>query len=237
MTKPRRVLVVDDEPEQLEVCERFLSRHGFEVAVEAGGVEGLLRVRPWKPDLVILDICMPGIDGIAAADVLAKAPDTSSIPVILVTGKGKDFPDAVLRSVSRNLKVSAVLRKPLDLEALLRAVRQALAAKPDGADGDGESRFDVRRGPVAANLSTRQVMISGKQVPRLAAKRFELLVAFLQHDRPAQAEELLLKLWGEDHGIQAVQMTVARLRADLKDFPAVRIDTTPEGYVLTLVEE
>jgi twitching motility two-component system response regulator PilH len=84
------ILIVDDSPTEVHVMQRALERHGYQIAVAADGAEGVRLAQQMAPDLIFMDIVMPGMNGYQATRALAQDPRTRTIPVIMVTTKGQD---------------------------------------------------------------------------------------------------------------------------------------------------
>ncbi len=84
------ILIVDDSPTELHVMQKALERHGYEIACADNGAEGIRMAREMRPDLIFMDVVMPGINGFQATRTLANDPDTRSIPVVMVTTKGQE---------------------------------------------------------------------------------------------------------------------------------------------------
>jgi CheY-like chemotaxis protein len=123
MARPR-ILVVDDSETVLMVLEAGLADH-FDVETAPDGLRGLERAREWRPDLVVTDSLMPGLDGFGLLNALAAHPDTSPIPVIVLTAERiADLPAA------QTIRPSAILMKSMDLEPLIAAIRGALIHQP-----------------------------------------------------------------------------------------------------------
>jgi DNA-binding NarL/FixJ family response regulator len=122
---PARILVVDDEPLNVDYLQQELEVHGFAIETAADGVEALERIATAPPDLVLLDVMMPGLDGIAALRILKRDPETRLIPVILMTAL-----NAVEDRV-RGIEAGAddFLSKPVDDRELLARIRTALSLK------------------------------------------------------------------------------------------------------------
>ncbi len=122
MSGSAKVLVIDDEPEITEIIEAFLSNAGYDVQVENSAVEGLAKARSYKPDVVLLDIMMPVMDGYEVCSQLKKDPQTSNIPVLFLTGKdAKD--DAGMSFQSGG---DLFIKKPFSCERLLNMVKMVL---------------------------------------------------------------------------------------------------------------
>ena len=83
------VLIVDDSPTEVHVMQKALEKHGFETVAANDGGEGIDKARAMKPDLIFMDVVMPGVNGFQATRKLAKDPETASIPVVMVTTKGQ----------------------------------------------------------------------------------------------------------------------------------------------------
>jgi twitching motility two-component system response regulator PilH len=117
------VLIVDDSPTDVHVMQRALEQHGFKTAAAADGGEGLRLARELHPDLILMDIVMPGVNGFQATRQLANDPDTRSIPIIMVTSKAQES-DRVW-----GLRQGAVdyIVKPVVMEQLVRKAQAAIA--------------------------------------------------------------------------------------------------------------
>src|SRR4030042_305653 len=122
MASPNRVLVIDDEPEITEIVMAFLSNAGYQVEIENSSIEGLARAKVSKPDVILLDIMMPVMDGYEVCAQLKKDPQTAQIPVLFLTGKdAKD--DAGMSFQSGG---DLFIKKPFSCERLLNMVRMVL---------------------------------------------------------------------------------------------------------------
>jgi two-component system cell cycle response regulator DivK len=129
--RPHRILIIDDDEGYGPVMRDMLRRRGYKVTLAASGDAGLLAVRRDAPDLILLDIHLPGIDGITLFKAFRKAPQTRSIPVILLTGV--PLLKSLLGAAADGLKTEPVHYKPEGPEALLERVERALG--PDAGLG------------------------------------------------------------------------------------------------------
>lgn len=115
-----RLLVIDDDPAFLRTVQRVLKRRAPQLIVETanGAIDGLLKVGTWRPDAVLLDAYMPGMDGVEVCKRLRASPETANILVVALTGR----PSPELAAAFRKAQAVACLVKPLDLEELLKAL-------------------------------------------------------------------------------------------------------------------
>jgi CheY-like chemotaxis protein len=133
----KRVLIVDDEALSRAVLRVFLTTAGYEPSEAVDGTEGLAKARELRPDLILLDVRMPGLDGIEVCRGLKESPETAHIPVIFVTA----VEDAALNRLAFQAGGDAWLTKPFRREALLAVIEATLAsaerqAKPKAKDGE-----------------------------------------------------------------------------------------------------
>jgi two-component system response regulator MprA len=191
---PARVLVVDDEPALRDALESSLAFEGYEVLTASDGLEALDAVADERPDLVLLDIMMPRMDGLTAVRRLRGRGDT--VPVLMLTAR-----DAVGDRVT-GLDVGAddYLAKPFELDELLARVRALLrrsaiaSATGSAADADEVMTFE----DLTMNTTTREVTRAGKPV-ELTRTEYMLLEMFMAHPRQVLTREQILKaVWGFD---------------------------------------
>jgi DNA-binding response OmpR family regulator len=208
---PKRVLVIEDDPILAEVVERYLTRAGFVVDVRADGDAGLERALDWLPDLVVLDVLLPGIDGF---EVCRRVRASAPIPVVMLTARAEED-DRVL---GLELGADDYVTKPFSpreltarITAVLRRAGGAVPTPPVGPFRAGDLEVD----PVAHE--TRR----GGEPVHLTAKEFDLLVHLMSHPRRAfRREELLESVWGWTYGDSAtVTVHVRRLRVKLETDP------------------
>src|ERR1700682_2771872 len=125
-TRMALILIVDDSPTEVFVMQKALEKHGFKTAAAENGEEGVRKAKAMKPDLIFMDIVMPGVNGYQATRMLVNDPETSLIPIIMVTTKGQET-DRVW-----GLRQGAVdyLVKPVSAQALVEKAQAALATCP-----------------------------------------------------------------------------------------------------------
>ena len=117
------ILIVDDSPTEAHVLKGMLEKNGFEIETAENGTEGIERAKETKPDLILMDVVMPGLNGFQATRQLTKDPETSSIPVIIVTTKDQET-DRVwgMRQGAKDF-----LTKPVSEKTLMEKINAALA--------------------------------------------------------------------------------------------------------------
>lgn len=209
--RSQRVLVVDDEPMVVEVVERYLKRDGFEVATAGDGDKALALAGTWGPDLVVLDLMLPGTDGLEVCRALRRQ---STIPVIMVTARGEETD----RVVGLELGADDYVVKPFsprELVARIKAVlrRSAEAPRPAGSG--------LRFNGLSIEPETRRVEVGGTPV-ELTAREFDLL-CFLA-SRPGQVfsrEQLMNDVWDYTFAGDPSTVTVhiRRLREKIEPEP------------------
>ena len=119
---PRRILIVDDEPHMLRLAELSLRGGEFEIRKASNGLQALAAVRECKPELVIMDVQMPEMDGLQALHILMADPETASLPVIMLTARGHQL----TRQEAESIGAKAFLTKPFSPTQLLAEAKRIL---------------------------------------------------------------------------------------------------------------
>jgi two-component system, OmpR family, response regulator ResD len=210
---PTRVLVVEDDRTVAEVVTRYLEREGFTVESVDDGREALARADAHPPDLVVLDIMLPGLDGLEVCRRLrARAP----IPVVMLTARGSEE-DRVL---GLDLGADDYVAKPFSPRELTARVK-AVLRRAGSRLGDLERTEAIEYGGLRLDLGAREASVNGN-LATLTAREFELL-AFLA-GRPRQVfrrDELLEHVWGYTYGdTSTVTVHIRRLREKIEDDPS-----------------
>jgi DNA-binding response OmpR family regulator len=214
---PKRILVIEDNPDLAYGLRNNLEIEGYEVEVAKDGTKGLTRARAARPDLVVLDLMLPGMDGFRVLRALRD--DGISMPVLILTARGEEA-DKV-----RGLRLGAddyvtkpfgVLELLARIEALLRRV--SAPRKNGGPPGPTVEKF----GEIEVLTPSRTVLRNGAPVS-LTPKEFDLLMALLQRDGACiTRSELLTEVWGYSAEVMSrtVDTHVAELRRKLEHDPA-----------------
>jgi len=205
-----RVLIVEDEPDIRELVVHHLKREGYQVSAASSGEEALRQVQAAPPDLVILDLMMPSMDGLEVCRRLRQDPATASLPIVMLTAKG----DEVDRVLGLEIGADDYVVKPFSpkellarVRAVLRRSRPALGAAP------------LRLGALVIDLGTHTASVGGLALA-LTPKEFDLLRALVEaRGRVLSREFLLDRVWGYSRASEiesrTVDVHVRRLRVKL----------------------
>jgi two-component system copper resistance phosphate regulon response regulator CusR len=218
-----RILVIEDEPRILAFLARGLEAEGFLVRAAANGPEGLKQALNDPCDLVILDLLLPGIDGLSVLrEVQRRRPE---LPVVIVSARS----DLQTKLRGFGLGASDYLAKPFSLDELVARVRVQLRRTRSGNDSNA-----LRAGTLTLDLARRQARF-GTVVTDLSDREFRLLHHLVEHTgEVVSRERLLSEVWGYhfDPGSNVVEVCVRRLRKKLG--PEAPIETVRHaGYRLT----
>ncbi|MFO1324933.1 MAG: two-component system response regulator OmpR [Burkholderiales bacterium] len=216
-TGPTKILVVDDDVRLRDLLTRYLGEQGFQVAQLADARDLDRKLQRDPPHLVVLDLMLPGEDGLSVCRRLRAAGE--SVPIIMLTAKGED----VDRIVGLEMGADDYVAKPFnprELVARIHAVlrRQGERAVPGAPAEEGTIAF----GPHTLDLAARTLICDGRSVA-LTTGEFSLLRVFAQHPRQSLAREKLMMLArGRDHEVfdRAIDVQVSRLRKLVEPDPA-----------------
>src|SRR4030042_783934 len=218
----KKILVVDDEPAQVRLFEQLLTGNGFFVLKAAGGREAVRIVHESKPDLILLDVMMPELDGWQTCGLIR---DLCEIPIIMLTGKRNSEEDIV-----HGLECGAdeYLAKPVGNREFLARVKAVLrrAEKPSKSENKNTKVAD---GYLAIDVMERKVTINGEKI-KLTPREFRLLALLLENaDRLVSHQQGLEKLWGWEYidDVDYVRIYISHLRQKIEP------DTSDPKYILT----
>ncbi|HLG50199.1 MAG: response regulator transcription factor [Chloroflexi bacterium] len=218
-----RILVIDDDRRITAMLRRALAYEGYEVDIASDGTKGLLIARDRPPDLVILDVMMPGLDGLEVCRRLRTGGD---VPILMLTARD-EVPDRV---AGLDAGADDYLVKPFALEELTARVRALLRRR------DGSASTVLSFGDLKLDTARREAM-RGNRVIELTTKEYELLALFMRHPRQVLTRDVILEqVWGYDFGGDAnvLEVYVGYLRNKLEEGGEPRLIQTVRGagYVL-----
>jgi two-component system alkaline phosphatase synthesis response regulator PhoP len=222
----RRALIVEDDPDIVELVTLYLSKEGFAVESVGDGREALQRVRNGRYDLLILDLQLPGADGLTICAEVRGARATRDIPVVMLTARG----DEADRVVGLEMGADDYVTKPFSPKELVARVR-ALFRRLDRDDADA---VPMRLGALEVDTARHVVKWAGDAV-HLTAKEFALLVALLEaRGRVLSRQQLLEDVWGYSYaeGTRTVDVHVRRLREKIPGLAPALVTVKSLGYRL-----
>jgi DNA-binding response OmpR family regulator len=221
----RTILVVDDEPELRSLLEEFLSMH-FKVETRANGLEAIEAARSLKPDVILMDVMMPGLDGISTVGKLREDPATRQIPVLLLTG----VDTSTQRIRAFDLGADDFIAKPFVFDEVLARVRSRLVRVEDWKRPARE-RYEVAN--LVLDPGRHEVTLDGAII-ELGPFEFGILSVFMK--RPGlivTRREIMLEVWGDDSkNDRLIDAHLTSLRKKLAGFKAELKTVYGEGFIL-----
>jgi DNA-binding response OmpR family regulator len=205
------ILIVDDEQAVTGLLEYNLKKTGYRVLTAADGNNALRLARDSRPDMILLDVMIPGIDGL---DVCRELRKTHNTPIIMITARGEE----VDRVVGLELGADDYICKPFSVRELMARIKAVLRRTSTESQSPAEPAMLNGPGSLIINLETREVTIENTAIP-LTKLEFGVLEALCRNPGRVLTRERLLELvWGYDFsgGDRAVDSTVKRLRARLR---------------------
>jgi DNA-binding response OmpR family regulator len=218
-----RVLVVDDEATLVDTIRYNLRREGYEVQVAGEGNEAIRLARATSPDLVVLDLMLPGLDGLEVCRQLRRE---STVPILMLTAKD----DEVDKIVGLEVGADDYMTKPFSMRELLARVRAMLRRSRMAQQAtDADAAQAVRSGDLEADPLQRRVVLREKTL-QLKPKEFDLLVYLMQQrGRVLTRDQLLEKVWGYTFGgdTRTVDVHIRWLREKIEEEPGTprRLET------------
>ncbi|MCJ8013364.1 response regulator transcription factor [Paenibacillus sp. KQZ6P-2] len=222
-----KVLIIDDDEKIISMLRRGLAFEGYDIITANNGAEGLKSVLNSEPDLVILDVMMPQVDGFEVCRRLREGG--IRVPVLMLTAKD----EIEHRVKGLDLGADDYLVKPFALEELLARVRALLRRKP-GQEDNEDHRLTYE--DIVLDVDSREVLREGKRL-ELTAKEFELLHLFMQNPKRVLSRDLIMdKIWGYDYSGESnvLEVYIAMLRQKTEEYGGKRLIQTIRGagYIL-----
>ena len=223
-----RILVVDDEPDAIELIRFNLKASGYEVLTAEDGEEALAKARKFSPNMILLDVMLPEIDGLEVCKILRRDPATASLPIIMLTAKASEI-DRVL---GLEFGADDYVTKPFSPRELMLRVRNLF--KRNESSKEEVERFQVR--DIELDVSKYEVKIMGQPID-LTPTEFKLLQILMERKGRVQSRDRLLQdVWGYDQLIdtRTVDTHVRRLREKMGE--AANYVATVRGVGYRLME-
>ena len=221
-----RAIIVEDDPDIGQLVAHYLQKAGFEPTLLASGKDVVARAKREVPDVILLDVMLPGMDGLEICRALRADPETAQVPIIMLTAKGEESD----RIVGLELGADDYITKPFSPNEVVARVRALLrrAHRPAAT----ESRLAY--GPLSVDVD-RHVVKAGSDEVKLTAKEFLLLQYLMEHRGRVLSRDLLLTdVWGYSYtgGTRTVDVHVRRLREKLPFLAEAILTVKQFGYKL-----
>lgn len=222
-----KILIVDDEKDIVDLVSYNLEREGFATIKAYDGETALGKVRAEKPDLLILDLMLPGVGGLDVCKKIRANPETSSLPIIMLTAKA----DEVDKIIGLELGADDYMTKPFSVKELVARVRTVLRRIREGKKQSAGDMFEFKG--LAVNYGSCLVTLDGRPVT-LSPTELKLLFFFTRNPgRVYSRDQILNNVWGDDTFItdRTVDVHVRRLRSQIeKDMEHPRYILTVRGF-------
>ena len=226
--RPKKILIVEDEQDIAQLVKHYLEKDGFHTCLATTGLEALKLVASEHPDLVILDLMLPHIDGLEVCKTLRQKPETALLPIIMLTAKN-DESDTV---VGLELGADDYVTKPFSPKTLVARVK-ALFRRLNRTTN--EQATSLTYGPLQMDLTRHEVRLKGKEVS-LTAKEFGLLEHLLRHPGRVLTRDILLNaVWGYNYygTTRTVDVHVRRLKLKVPFLDDAIVSVKSLGYKLS----
>lgn len=226
--RPKTILIVEDEPEIAQLVKHYLEKDGFHPCIAHTGIEALKLVTSEHPDLVILDLMLPEMDGLEVCKSIRQKPETSLLPILMLTAKNEES-DTI---VGLELGADDYVTKPFSPKTLVARVK-ALFRRLERTHDHKPTALTY--GPLQMDLIRHEVTVKGKEV-LLTAKEFGLLEHLLRHPGRVLTRDMLLNaVWGYDYygTTRTVDVHVRRLKVKMSFLNESIVSVKSLGYKLS----
>ena len=225
---PKKILIVEDEVDIAQLVKLYLEKDGFRPTIAKTGVEGLKLVKADRPDMVILDLMLPEMDGLEICKKIRTSLDTALLPIMMLTAKAEES-DTI---IGLELGADDYVTKPFSPKVLVARVK-ALFRRLDRADDPKQTSYAY--GSLLLDLSRHEVLLDGAEIP-LTAKEFGLLEQLLRHPGRVLTRDVLLNtVWGYDYygTTRTVDVHIRRLKLKIPLLNDAIISVKSLGYKLS----
>ncbi len=223
----KKILIVEDEQDILQLVKLYLEKEGFRTTTAVNGAEALKKVKEDKPDLIVLDLMLPELDGLEVCKRLRSVPETAMLPIIMLTAKAEES-DTI---IGLELGADDYVAKPFSPKALVARIK-ALLRRLERTPTEGTGLY--RYGPLTMDTTRHEVRLGNDEVP-LTAKEFGLLEHLLRHPGRVLTRDILLNaVWGYDYygTTRTVDVHIRRLKQKLPPLDAAIVSVKSLGYKL-----
>jgi phosphate regulon transcriptional regulator PhoB len=220
----QKILVVEDEPDISKLVSYNLTQERFKVLTAEDGEQALKVIQREKPNLVVLDLMLPGLSGMEVCKILRERPETAKLPILMLTAKAGETD----RVVGLEMGADDYLAKPFSPREMVARVRAILRRANSAASAEALPAYD--KGGLKIDFTTYEVFARGKSV-KLTLKEFELLRFLVQNpNRVLSRDQLLDRVWGGETFVtpRTVDVHIRRLRK------AIEKDDSKPRWILTL---
>jgi two-component system, OmpR family, alkaline phosphatase synthesis response regulator PhoP len=220
----QKILVVEDEADIAKLVSYNLAQEHFKVQTAEDGEQALKIIQKEKPNLVVLDLMLPGLSGMEVCKILRNRPETATLPILMLTAKAGEAD----RIVGLEMGADDYLAKPFSPREMVARVRAILRRVNDAASIEPAPAYD--QGGLKIDFKNYEVFVRGKSV-KLTLKEFELLRFLVQNpNRVLSRDQLLDRVWGDETYVtpRTVDVHIRRLRKAIE-----KDDSKPE-WILTL---
>jgi two-component system, OmpR family, alkaline phosphatase synthesis response regulator PhoP len=207
-----KILIIDDEKDIVELISYHLAKEGFSIIKAYNGEAALRLIKLHKPDLLILDLMLPGMSGIDVCKTIRNSPDTAYLPIMMVTAKY----DETDKIIGLEIGADDYITKPFSIKELVARVRAMLRRLRDEEKRHSKEKFSYR--DLKIDYASYDVTVDGKKV-KLSPTETKLLFFFTQHPgRVYTRDQILEKVWGDDTFVtpRAVDVHIRRLRSQIE---------------------
>lgn len=219
-----RILIVDDEKDIVDLVAYNLEKEGYEVLKALDGEKALALVRAKKPALVVLDLMLPGIQGLEVCKRLRRDAESASIPIIMLTAKGEELD----RVIGLEVGADDYVTKPFSVKELVARIKAVLRRSDAGRQPEKPEIFEFKG--LRIDMKSYEVTVGGRRVT-LSPKEFKLL-HFLSRNpgRVYSRDQILDRVWGDESFVEprTVDVHVRRLRAQIEE------DENSPTYIVTV---
>ena len=224
--KHTRILLVDDEPDILEILDYNLTSEGYQVGKAKNGLEAIEKVEEWKPHLVLLDVMMPEMDGIETCERLRKKSNLPNLAIVFLTARSEDY------SQVAGLEAGAddYITKPIKPKVLVSKIK-AILRRFESADPKNDV---VEAGDLVVNREEYKIIYKGETLV-LPRKEFELLSLLASKPQKVfEREEILNRVWGNEVvvGGRTIDVHIRKLREKIGDKHFKTVKGVGYKYVL-----